>query len=207
MTLAKEQHAYAVEKMARLGLSDRVEIRLKDYRETEPGFDKIASVGMYEHIGLKNIPEYFRTVRRLLNDDGVFLNHAISRGAKRRKRRFSRRPEQRALQKYVFPGGELDDIGHSIAQMEQAGFEIRDVEGLREHYWRTTRIWCERLAARRAEAEALIGPETYRIWSAYLAGCSLAFQRGSARIFQTLAVKTAKGAGPLPPTRADIYQP
>ena len=206
VTLSEEQFAFAVEKMERLGLSDRVSIHLRDYRELNPSFDKIASIGMYEHIGLKNIPEYFKTVRRLLADDDVFLNHAISRGAKRKSRRFSKRPEQRALQKYIFPGGELDDIGHSVAEMERAGFEVRDVEGLREHYWRTTQLWCERLTARRSEAEMLAGAETYRIWVAYLGGCALAFQRGSARIYQTLAIKSPKGAGPLPPTREDIYR-
>ena len=109
------------------------------------------------------------------------------------------------MQKYIFPGGELDDIGHTLSEMEKAGFEIHDVEGWRAHYARTTRIWCERLTARRVEAEALVGPETYRIWVAYLGGCSLAFERGSARIFQTLAGKSARGAPPVPPSRADLY--
>ena len=90
--------------------------------------------------------------------------------------------------------------------MEQHGFEIHDVEGWREHYQKTTRIWCERLTARRDEAVALVGPETYRIWVAYLGGCSLAFQRGSARIYQTLAGKSAKGPASVPPSRADLYR-
>ena len=85
------------------------------------------------------------------------------------------------------------------------GFEVHDVEALRPHYRKKTRIWCERLTARRAEAEALVGPETYRIWVAYLAGCSFAFQRGSARLYQTLAGKSPKGMPPVPPTRGDIY--
>ncbi len=206
VTLSEEQLAFAQEKVARLGIADRVTLQLVDYRETVGTFDKISSVGMYEHIGLDNIPEYFGTARRLLADDGLFLNHAISRGAKRKKARFASRPEQRALQKYIFPGGELDDIGHTLSEMEISGFEIHDVEALRPHYRKTTRIWCERLSARRAEAEALVGPETYRIWAAYLAGCSFAFQRGSARLYQTLAGKSPKGAPPVPPTRFDIYE-
>jgi cyclopropane-fatty-acyl-phospholipid synthase len=133
------------------------------------------------------------------------MNHAISRGAKRKKRKFSSRPEQRALQKYIFPGGELDDIGHTLSQMEIAGFEVQDVEALRQHYQKTTRAWCERLYKRRDEAEAMVGPETYRIWAAYLAGCSFAFQRGSARLYQTLASKSPKGFTSVPPTRFDIY--
>lgn len=205
VTLSENQKATAEAKMAALGLSDQVTIELRDYQTLDGEFDKIASIGMYEHIGLANIPVYFGKVRGLLAADGLFLNHAISRGAKRRKTRFAKRPEQRALQRYIFPGGELDDIGHSVAAMERAGFEIHDVEGWRAHYARTTQIWCERLYARRDEAEALVGPETLRIWLAYLGGCSLAFQRGSARIFQTLASRSPKGPPPLPPTRADLY--
>lgn len=206
VTLSEEQLAFARAKVERLGIADRVTLHLKDYREMEGAFDKISSVGMYEHIGLANIPDYFRTVRRLLAPGGLFLNHAISRGAKRRRRRFASRPEQRALQKYIFPGGELDDIGHTLAEMEIAGFEVQDVEALRQHYQITTRSWAERLHAHRAEAEALVGAETYRLWAAYLAGCSFAFQRGSARIHQTLASRSTKGFTAVPPTRFDIYR-
>lgn len=206
VTLSTEQLDFARAKAERLGIADKATFELRDYRDLTGSFDKIASVGMYEHIGLANIPAYFGHVRGLLAEDGLFLNHAISRKAKKRKRRLIKRPEQRALQRYIFPGGELDDIGHTVAAMERAGFEVHDVEALRPHYARTTQIWCERLTARRAEAEKLVGPETYRIWVAYLAGCSLAFQRGSARLYQTLAGKSAKGAPPVPPTRADLYR-
>jgi cyclopropane-fatty-acyl-phospholipid synthase len=206
VTLSAEQLAFAREKVALLGLADRITLEQRDYQSLDGQFDKIASIGMYEHIGLDNIPAYFRKARGLLADNGLFLNHAISRGAKRKKARFAKRPEQRALQRYIFPGGELDDIGHTLAEMERAGFEIHDVEGWRAHYEKTTRIWCERLTARRAEAERLAGAATYRIWVAYLGGCSLAFRRGSARIFQTLAGKSAKGPPAIPPTRADLYR-
>lgn len=206
VTLSEEQLAFARAKAEKLGIADRVTFELKDYRELTGRFDKIVSVGMYEHIGLDNIPAYFATVRKLLAEDGLFLNHAISRRAKRRKRRLIKRPEQRALQKYIFPGGELDDIGHSVAEMERAGFEVHDVENWRVHYEKATRIWCERLTARRAEAEALVGPELYRIWVAYLGGCSLTFHRGSARIYQTLAGRSAKGAPAVPLSRADLYR-
>ncbi len=205
VTLSEEQMAFAQAKVERLGIADRVTLHLKDYREMEGAFDKISSVGMYEHIGLDNIPAYFQTVRGLLNEGGLFMNHAISRGAKRKKTKFSSRPEQRALQKYIFPGGELDDIGHTVSEMEIAGFEVQDVEALRQHYQYTTREWCQRLYRRRAEAEALVGAETYRIWAAYLAGCSFAFQRGSARLYQTLASKSPKGPTAVPPSRFDIY--
>ena len=206
VTLSEEQLSFAQEKIERLGIADRVTLHLKDYREMTGEFDKISSVGMYEHIGIANIPAYFKTVRGLLSDGGLFLNHAISRGAKRKKTKFSSRPEQRALQKYIFPGGELDDIGHTVSEMEIAGFEVQDVEGLRQHYQKTTRIWCQRLYERRAEAEALVGAETYRIWAAYLGGCSFAFQRGSARLYQTLVSKSPKGFTAVPATRHDIYR-
>ncbi|HET7056908.1 MAG TPA: class I SAM-dependent methyltransferase, partial [Thermomicrobiales bacterium] len=143
----------------------------------------------------------------LLRDRGIVLNHGITRRAKRQEGRFQRmRPEHKLIAKYIFPGGELDDIGHTIAAMERAGFEVHDVEAWRLHYARTCRLWCERLTAAREDAIALVGEEKYRIWVAYLAGVSLAFSRGGARIFQTLASKTAKRPAPLPPTRADLYR-
>ncbi len=206
VTLSEQQLVLAQDRVDALGISDNVTLELRDYADLEGTFDKIASIGMYEHIGIANIPKYFSTVRGLLAQDGLFLNHAISRRSKKKSKRFSARAEQRALQKYIFPGGELDDIGHTVAAMEQHGFEVHDVEAWREHYARTTRIWCERLTARKDEAVALVGEETYRIWVAYLGGCSLAFSRGSARIYQTLASFSARGASPLPPTRSDLYR-
>lgn len=206
ITLSDEQLNLARTRIAELGLQDRVTVELCDYQNLKGSYDKIASIGMYEHIGLKNIPTYMRSVQRLLAPGGLFLNHAISRRAKRKQTKFVSRPEQRALAKYIFPGGELDDIGHTLQEMEKAGFEVQDVEAWRWHYAETTRLWCERLYARRSEAEQIVGKETVRIWLAYLAGCSLAFQRGSARIFQTLATKSAKGQPPLPPTRSDLYR-
>ncbi len=206
VTLSEEQLAFAKAKAERLGIADKITLELRDYRDLSGSFDKIVSVGMYEHIGLNNIPTYFSKVRGLLAEDGLFLNHAISRRAKRNRRRLFKRPEQRALQKYIFPGGELDDIGHTVAEMERAGFEVHDVENWRVHYEKTTRIWCERLTERRAEAEAMVGPELYRLWVAYLGGCSLVFHRGSARIYQTLAGKTAKGTPPVPLSRADLFR-
>jgi cyclopropane-fatty-acyl-phospholipid synthase len=162
---------------------------------------------MYEHIGLKNIPAYMRKMQRLFAQDGLFLNHAISRRAPKEgwmKRRM--RPEQKAIAKYIFPGGELDDIGHSLVAMERAGFEVQDVEAWRLHYARTCKLWCERLTANRDEALKYVSEEKYRIWVAYLAGVSLAFSRGTLRIFQTLVSKNAKRPPAIPPTRADLYR-
>ncbi len=206
ITLSPAQLEVAQARVAEAGVTDRVTVSLTDYADVTGTYDKVVSVGMYEHIGLANVEKYMRTVRRVLAPGGLFLNHAISRRSKRNRRRFGARAEQRALRRYIFPGGELDDIGHTVQAMEQAGFEVHDVEGWRRHYAQTTRLWCERLMARREEAEALVGAPTYRIWTAYLAGCSLAFERGSARIFQTLASRSARGEPPLPPTRADLYR-
>ena len=206
ITLSQAQADTARARVQADGLGDRVEVKIIDYRDMSGQFDRISSIGMYEHIGLANIPHYFGKVRSLMKPDAIFLNHAISRGAKRKKARFSKRPEQKALQKYIFPGGELDDIGNTVAEMEKAKLEVHDVEAWRRHYARTTQIWCERLTARRAEAEAMVGPEIYRLWAAYLGGCSLAFLRGSARIYQVVTTFSAKGIPPLPPSRMDLYR-
>ena len=206
VTMSEQQLGLARETIARAGLSDKVSVELKDYAELDGQYDKIASIGMYEHIGLANIPAYLTKVRSLLADDGLFLNHAISRRAKRRQRRLGSRPEQRAIMRYIFPGGELDDIGHTVQEMEIHGLEVQDVENWRRHYALTTHAWCERLTARREEAEAMVGPELVRLWLAYLAGVSLAFTRGTLRIYQTLASKQGRGPSPLPPTRADLYR-
>jgi cyclopropane-fatty-acyl-phospholipid synthase len=206
ITLSEEQLSFARDKAKRLGLADRVTFELADYSTVTGTYDKIASIGMYEHIGLKNIPTYMNKVRSLLSDDGLFLNHAISHRAPRHGRKWLTRSEKKAVAKYIFPGGELDDIGHSIRAMELAGFEVHDVEAWRMHYARTCQLWCERLTARKDEAIGYVGEEKYRIWVAYLAGVSLGFSRGSLRIFQTLASKSAKRPPPLPPTRADLYR-
>ena len=206
VTLSEEQCQYARDRVESLGLAGQIEIRLQNYLDVDGPFDKISSIGMYEHVGVKNYPTYFGKIRSLLAEDGLFLNHGITRRGRRRKFRVARRPEQRAITKYIFPGGELDDIGNSVHEMEATGFEVHDVEGWREHYALTTRMWCDRLTANKDAAIALVGPETYRIWVAYLAGCSLSFSRGSMRIFQTVASKSARGPSPLPPTRADLYR-
>lgn len=207
ITLSQAQLDYAREKVKRLKLEGRVTLELKDYSQVGGTYDKIASIGMYEHIGLKNIPAYMTKVRALLAEDGLFLNHAISgRAAKPRLLPRRMRPERKAIAKYIFPGGELDDIGHSIAAMEIAGFEVHDVEGWRMHYARTCKLWCERLTAERETAIGYVGEEKYRIWVAYLAGVSLAFSRGTLRLYQTLASKSAKRPPALPPTRADLYR-
>lgn len=206
VTLAEEQLAYARDKVAKLGLEGKVTLHLKDFAQMEGEFDKISSIGMFEHVGIANHPTYFRAVNKLLRPRGLYLHHTIARRAKKTDKAFRKMPaEYRALVRYIFPGGELDHLGMSITNLERNGFEVHDVEGWREHYQRTTRLWWERLDANREKAEAEIGPERTRMWLLYLAGCSLAFERGGAMINQTLVSKRRKGPSGLPLTRADLY--
>ena len=206
VTLSQAQADLAREKVRQLGLQDRVFVELRDYRAVEGPYDKIASIGMFEHVGLANRSAYFTKLRDLLRPRGLLLNHAITRPAKRSDAAFRRkRPEYAAIVNYIFPGSELDHVGGSVQALERHGFEVHDVEGWREHYARTTRLWCERLYARRGAAEAEVGAAKTRLWLLYLAGVSLGFERGTIGIFQTLASKRARGPSGLPPTRADLY--
>ncbi|MBW3540457.1 MAG: cyclopropane-fatty-acyl-phospholipid synthase family protein [Planctomycetes bacterium] len=208
VTLSQTQFDYTQEKIRRLGLEDRVTVELRDYSTLEGTWDKIASIGMYEHVGIANYPAYFGKIYSLLRDRGILLNHGITRRAKQRRRRFRRmRPEHRLMARYIFPGGELDHVGHTCESLEASRFEVHDVENWREHYWLTTRFWCRRLSERREEAIALVGPERYRLWVAYLAGVSFAFADGTLGIYQVVASKrAAKGRAELPPTREDLYR-
>ncbi|MGE4048387.1 MAG: class I SAM-dependent methyltransferase [Acetobacteraceae bacterium] len=207
VTLSIEQAELAREKIARLGLQDRVDVVLQDYTKVEGHFDKISSIGMFEQVGIANHPAYFSAVNRLLRPGGLYLHHTIARPAKRNDKAFAKHSkEYAALTRYIFPGGELDHLGMSIANLQRHGFEVHDVEGWREHYARTCRLWHDRLLARMPEAEAEIGIIKTRLWLAYLAGCSLAFQRNTVGIFQTLASKRVKGSMELPPTRVDLYE-
>ncbi len=207
ITLSEQQLAYAREKAQRLGLEDQARFALTDYAALKGRFDKVVSVGMQEHIGLRNLPTYCATVKRVLKPGGIFLNHAITRPAKRNARTFRRkRPEFALLTKYIFPGGELDHIGNTLAELERHGFEVHDVEGLREHYQRTCRLWHDRLLARYKAATEEVGEEKTRLWLAYLAACSIAFERGGVSIHQTVATPRRQGASGLPPSRADLYR-
>ncbi len=207
VTLSQAQYDATIQKIQSLGLEDQVTVELRDYATLNGQYDKIASIGMYEHIGIANYPAYFRKINDLLADRGIVLNHGITRRAKASKRKFRKiRPEKRLILKYIFPGSELDHIGHTLEAMENQGFEIHDVEGWREHYALTCRLWHQRLLERSDEAVRLVGSERCRLWLAYLAGVSLAFADGSLRIYQTVASKHAsKGPSAMPPTRADLY--
>jgi cyclopropane-fatty-acyl-phospholipid synthase len=184
-----------------------VRFELIDYARLEgrDRFDKISSVGMFEAIGAAHFDTYFATVRRLLKPGGLYLHHAITRPGKGvNVTRAKKRPEFAALTRYIFPGGELDYLWRTIADLEGHGFEVRDVESWREHYQRTCRMWHDRLLARYEDACGGIGEATTRVWLAYLAACSLVFERSACGIYQTLVCKRTHGASGLPPTRGPL---
>ncbi|MBN2293153.1 MAG: class I SAM-dependent methyltransferase [Pirellulales bacterium] len=208
VTLSQAQVDYAQQRISELGLDGRAKVELQDYNDVEGQYDKVSAIGIIEHVGIENIPNYFSKVRSLLPDRGIFLNHGITRPVKKSRRGFKRiRPEQRLLRKYIFPGGELDHIGHTIDMMETHGFRVHDVEGWRDHYALTCRHWCQRLWENRDEATRLVGRERFRLWLAYLGGVSLALGDGTVCLFQTVATKHAsKGHSLMPPTRHHLYE-
>jgi cyclopropane-fatty-acyl-phospholipid synthase len=195
VTLSEAQAEYARARVDRAGLEDRVEIRVADYREIEDGpFDKIASVGMYEHVGRESLDRSVATVRSLLRPGGLFLNHGIAR-------LHSDPPAPDTfIARYVFPDGELHPVTDVMASMRSAGLEVRDVESLREHYALTLRRWAANLAANRAEAVAEVGEARERVWRLHIPGAAQAFEAGEITVYQVLA---AAGGGPhdLPLTR------
>ncbi|MGF1485033.1 MAG: class I SAM-dependent methyltransferase [Opitutales bacterium] len=207
VTLSEAQLAFAKEKVKRLGLMDRVHLELRDYTTLEGSWDKIASIGMFEHIGLAHMETYFRHINSLLSERGLLLNHGICRRAKGHKRRRGKvRPEKKLILKYIFPGGELDHVGHTVDMMEVCGFEVHDVESWREHYALTTQRWYRALMERKAEALRHVSPEKFRLWALYLAGVSIGFTQGSLGICQVLGSKRQKGPSPVPLTRDDLYR-
>lgn len=214
VTLSQNQAEYARQAVERRGLRG-VSIRLQDYRDlAAESFDKIVSVGMFEHVGRAYLPEYFAQAYRLLRPGGLFLNHGIARrvpAAAEGARSWQRLVSQRVLgagsfvSRYVFPDGELVPVSEGNLLAEQAGFEVRDVENLREHYTLTLRHWVTRLEARQAEAIQASDEVTYRTWCLYMAGSAHAFETGRIAVNQSLLSKPDAGRSRLPLTRADLY--
>ena len=207
ITLSANQHDYAVRQIRQQGLEKLCEVRLMDYRdmpENEP-FDKVASVGMFEHVGRKNLPHYFAKIYRLLKPGGVVLNHGITLNS----------PDQDELgsdigefiDDYVFPGGELVHISRVIDEMSSQGLECWDIESLRPHYARTLWHWVERLEANRDAVLAIVDEKVFRIWHVYMAGSAHGFERGWMSIYQVLAGRpSADGALAFPLTRDYIHE-
>ncbi|TVT51325.1 class I SAM-dependent methyltransferase [Amycolatopsis rhizosphaerae] len=202
ITLSQSQAEFARKRVAEEGLSDRVEIRVQDYREVRDGpYDAIASIGMAEHVGEAMLPTYASALYALLRPEGRLLNHAISRkaGIPGNLGRTS------FINRYVFPDGELEPLTVMVGAIEESGFEVRDVESLREHYALTLRAWVANLEASWAEAVRLTSEGRARVWRLYMAACALTFERGSIGINQVLAVKPgAQGASGMPRTRTAL---
>jgi cyclopropane-fatty-acyl-phospholipid synthase len=198
VTLSPAQARWARDRVAAAGLDAQIEIRLQDYRDIRDGtFDGIASVGMFEHVGSSKSAEYFATMRRLLGPEGRLLNHAISTvgGSRIGSRSF--------IGRYVFPDGELIDVGQVVLSMEEAGFEVRDVESLREHYAKTLRAWVANLQEQWDAAVAEVGVRRARVWQLYMAASANGFEDGGISIHQVLGVVPGPGGrSGMPPTRS-----
>ncbi|HEX9015886.1 MAG TPA: cyclopropane-fatty-acyl-phospholipid synthase family protein [Chloroflexota bacterium] len=213
ITLSQRQAELATRRIAEAGLQDRCKVLLLDYRDV-PGFDvfdKIASVGMVEHVGRARLPEYFQAAWDSLKPGGLFLNHGITAasGPKAAGNLLDRFVFQRGafIRKYVFPDGELIPVGEMLGFAEKVGFEVRDVESLREHYARTLEHWVHRLDANRDEALSQTDERTYRVWRLYMAGCSHAFTTSRLSIHQSLLSKPDEaGSSRLPWNRSYIYE-
>ncbi|MFI0812893.1 class I SAM-dependent methyltransferase [Streptomyces echinatus] len=197
VTLSQEQAAYARKRVADEGLTDRVEIRVQDYRDVADGpFDAISSIGMAEHVGAERYLEYARRLYALLGPGGRLLNHQIARRPQRDETAYE---VDAFIDAYVFPDGELAPLGTTVTQLEHAGFEVRDVESLREHYARTLRGWVANLEAGWGRAAGLAGPNRARVWRLYMAACALAFEHNRIGVNQVLAVRAPEsGASGLP---------
>jgi cyclopropane-fatty-acyl-phospholipid synthase len=225
ITISREQAAVAASRIDAAQMTQSCGVELLDYREVRErlgAFDKIASVGMFEHVGLKNLPQYFRTVYGMLRPGGVFLNHGIARAegstdcdmrllSRAKFPLLHRIPLLRSLRatsfidKYVFPDGELVTISDAMRAAEAAGFEVRDVENLREHYELTLRAWVEGLKRNSEVLLKQVSEATYRVWLLYMAGCAAAFRRGDIAVYQMLLSRPDEGASRIPLTREDWY--
>ena len=202
ITLSRVQYETANRRIEELGLTGRARVELRDYRELGNAvFDRIASVGMVEHVGRTQLPEYFACAFAALRAGGLFLNHGITEQSPGRNT-----PRNGFIDRYVFPDGDLQCIGDILGIAERDGFEVRDVENLREHYARTLRAWVSNLERNRDIAEAQGGVAAYRVWRLYMAASAVNFEAGNIAVFQSLLAKPdIEGRVDIPMTRRDLY--
>jgi cyclopropane-fatty-acyl-phospholipid synthase len=191
VTLSEEQFAVATDRAHETGLDDRVEFRLQDYRDVPEKFDRIVSVGMFEHVGVNHYDEFFTKVRSLLKDDGVMLLHSIGRNS-------VPGVTNAWIRKYIFPGGYMPSLSEVLPAIERAGLYVMDIEILRLHYAETLRAWRERFMARRDEARKLYDERFCRMWEFYLAGSETSFRVDAHMVFQ---IQLAKRQEVVPLTR------
>lgn len=209
VTLSREQYEWASERVRQENLCEQIEIRLQDYRDInarDGGFDKITSVGMFEHVGIKHLADYFSKMHGLLKAGGMVLNHGITStdpgsGA-------TPLGASRFIDKYVFPGGELPHISLALKEMQVGGLEVLDVECLRRHYERTLKLWSQNYESHASRIRALVDETTFRAWRIYLAGCAHAFAENWISLYQVLACKSGSDEklNPTPWSRAFMYQ-
>jgi len=206
VTLSRNQHEFVTRRIREEGLEDRCEVRLQDYRDIpgEGAYDKIASVGMFEHVGLRHLGAYFAKMRSLLAEGGLAMNHGIT--AVDPDNSWVGLGAGEFIDRYVFPHGELPHVSLVLREMSLAGFEVADVESLRRHYARTCLEWAKRLEENRERAMASAGDKRYRIWQIYLAGCAHGFANEWMNIYQVLARKEGASSNPLPLTREYMYR-
>ncbi|NEY36639.1 methyltransferase domain-containing protein [Streptomyces sp. PRKS01-65] len=203
VTLSQEQAAYARKRVADEGLTDRVEIRVQDYRDVADGpYDAISSIGMAEHVGAERYLEYAEDLYALLKPGGRLLNHQIARRPERDESAYR---VDEFIDAYVFPDGELAPLGTTVTQLERAGFEVRDVESIREHYALTLRRWVANLETHWARAVRLTSPGRARVWRLYMAASALSFERNRIGVNQVLAVKTPEPGGSGMPLRSRTW--
>ncbi|WP_030603458.1 class I SAM-dependent methyltransferase [Streptomyces fulvoviolaceus] len=203
ITLSQEQAAYARKRVAEEGLTDRIEIRVQDYRDVADGpFDAVSSVGMAEHVGSERYLEYAEDLLRLLRPGGRLLNHQIARRPQHDESTYSL---DGFIDAYVFPDGELAPLGDTVSLLERAGFEVRDVESIREHYALTLRRWVANLEAGWVRAIRLTSPGRARVWRLYMAACALAFERNRIGVNQVLAVRTPESGASGVPLRSRTW--
>jgi cyclopropane-fatty-acyl-phospholipid synthase len=207
ITLSRPQAELANKRIAAAGLAGRARVEVCDYRQVTPGeaggYDALVSVGMFEHVGAAVLPTYFAQAGRLLRPGGVFLNHGIASRATNQPMHGPSFSDA-----YVFPDGELTPINVTLRAAEEAGFEVRDVESLREHYALTLRNWVHRLEAQHDPALQYVDEPTYRVWRLFMSGSAHGFTTGRLNVYQALLVKPdERGQSGLPLTRRDWYQP
>lgn len=204
VTLSQNQFDLATERVRAAGLQDRVEIRLQDYRDVADGpFDRITSVGMFEHVGLDHLAAYFGRIRELLKPDGWAMNHGITSTDAHDGE--TRHGGGQFIHRYVFPRGELPHIGTVLRTLQEGGLEALDVENLRRHYQRTTQLWSEAFEAHAAQVRPLVDETRWRIWRIYLAGCAWAFEHDEVALYQVLCRPAGQSAQGLPWSRRWMY--
>lgn len=214
ITLSENQALLARERIEAAGLSSRCRVEIRDYRSLAESdrYDKVASIGMIEHVGLSHLPVYFESVCRALKPGGLFLNHGIvslgeARPRSTREKIFRKFWKADAfIDTYVFPDAKLTTTDDVIAAAEATAFEVRDVESLREHYAMTLRHWVKSLEEKSDQAKTLVGDHTYRVWRLYMSAAANNFAKGGINVIQTLLAKPdASGKSNIPLTREDIY--